>query len=175
MKGLQKLVARQNEERGEESKVVVKGRDGMDGVIAGAQNLAAPSRVLRRDGERPFFGSGIYERVSKAKRVWMEREEGDGKAREMAQEYRQKTAAEPPRPVPSPKSPCPPSAVGDWGMAISQEIDQTMTETVDSSSSDDGECSTAEDSAAEEEEEEDEAEVDDGRESSTGIEAREML
>ena len=178
---LQKLVAKQDEERGRENKVVIKGQDGMGGVIVGVQDPAAPSRVLRRDGERPFFGSGIYERVSKAKKVWLEREEGSGNARVVEVGYRLKTSIEPPQRVPSPKLPRPTSAVGDWGMGIFQEIDDTITETVETVGS--ASCSEEdvddEHSALDEEEDEEggecETEVDMADENSNSVEARDML
>ena len=89
-------------------------------------NSTSPSRVRRRDGERPFFGSGIYERVSKARKVWMEKEKGIGNICEEGA----RSKPELPQRGRSHKSPRSPSAVGDWGKDIFQEIDKTMLETV---------------------------------------------
>ena len=166
---LQKLVAGQQEK---ESSVALNKEPATEDETVSTQIPTAPSRVLRRDGERPFFGSGIYERVSKAKKVWMEREERFGKVGEEGVRCK----LELPQHGQSRKSPRPPrrtSAVGDWGIDIFQEIAKTMLETTEGDV-DDGKKSVSGDVTAREEDSESEAEPH-GGDGSRSVETRDMI
>ena len=151
-----------------DSNVVVNEESTTGAEIASAQTPTAPSRVLRRDGERPFFGSGIYERVSKAKKAWIEREESIGNIREDGAGSK----LGPPSRGRSRNTPRPPSAVGDWGIDIFQEIDKTMLEAT-GGRDDDLKKSDPEDATAREEESESEAEI--YGDESMSVQTRDMI